>query len=320
MYHPTTRLLTVLELLQARGSVSGIELAERLEVDVRSVRRYISMLRDMGIPIDAERGRGGAYNLRPGFRLPPLMFNEEEILAVMLGLLIGRQLALTNAAGIESAAAKIERVLPAELRQRVMALQDTLTFNVQPRRAALSGELIATLSLAAHQQRRVEVQYQSTRDEVTTRDIDPYGVVYHSGLWYTAGHCHLRGDIRVFRLDRIQRLNLKEDTFQRPPDFDTMTHVLESIATMPWGWQVEVLLEVPLEQAQQMIPRDMAVLSAQDDGVLMHTSTSNLPWMARYLSQLNCPMRILRPDELRDALRELGESLIRTAAQPAARP
>jgi predicted DNA-binding transcriptional regulator YafY len=320
MYHPTTRLLTVLELLQARGSVSGIELAERLEVDVRSVRRYISMLRDMGIPIDAERGRGGAYNLRPGFRLPPLMFNEEEILAVMLGLLIGRQLALTNAAGIESAAAKIERVLPAELRQRVMALQDTLTFNVQPRRAALSGELIATLSLAAHQQRRVEVQYQSTRDEVTTRDIDPYGVVYHSGLWYTAGHCHLRNDVRVFRLDRIQRLNLKEDTFQRPPDFDTMTHVLESIATMPWGWQVEVLLEVPLEQAQQMIPRDMAVLSAQDDGVLMHTSTSNLPWMARYLSQLNCPMRILRPDELRDALRELGESLIRTAAQPAARP
>jgi predicted DNA-binding transcriptional regulator YafY len=316
MYHPTTRLLTVLELLQTRGSVTGAELAERLEVDVRSVRRYITMLRDMGIPIDAERGRAGAYHLRPGYRLPPLMFNEDEILAVVMGLLISRQLALTDVAGIESAAAKIERVLPAELRQRVLALQDTLAFNVQPGRAALSGELIATLSLATHQQRRVELHYHSTKDELTTRDIDPYGLVYHAGFWYTAGFCHLRHDLRVFRLDRIQRLRLKGETFKRPPAFDPTAHILESIATMPGSWMVEVLLEMTLDEAQQVIPRDMAMLTAQDDGVLMRVTTNNLPWLARYLAQLSCPLRIIKPDEMRDALRELGERLIQTATQP----
>jgi predicted DNA-binding transcriptional regulator YafY len=315
MYHPTTRLLTVLELLQARGSITGAELAERLEVDVRSVRRYITMLRDIGIPIDAERGRAGAYHLRPGFRLPPLMFNEDEILAVVIGLLISRQLALTDVAGIESAAAKIERVLPVELRQRVLALQDTLAFNVQPKRTALSGELIATLSLATHQQRRVELHYHSTKDELTIRAIDPYGLVYHAGFWYTAGFCHLRQDLRVFRLDRIHHLRLRDETFTRPASFDTTAHILESIATMPGSWTVEVLLEMPLDEAQQVIPRDMAVLTPQDDGVLMRVTTNNLPWLARFLAQLSCRLRIIQPDEMRAALREVGEQLIRTAEE-----
>ena len=113
MYHPTTRVLAVLELLQSRRRLGGAELAERLEVDGRTVRRYIAMLQDLGIPVEAERGRYGAYHLRPGFKLPPLMFSDEEALAVVLGLLAARRLGLALAApDVEGALAKIERVRP----------------------------------------------------------------------------------------------------------------------------------------------------------------------------------------------------------------
>ena len=102
MYHPTTRVLAVLELLQARGRLSGPELAERLEVDLRTVRRYVTMLQDLGIPVEAERGRHGGYRLRPGFRLPPLVFSDDEALALTLGLLSARRLGLvTSAATVE---------------------------------------------------------------------------------------------------------------------------------------------------------------------------------------------------------------------------
>src|SRR6266700_4528281 len=92
MYFPTTRVLTVLELLQSHQRLSGPDIAERLEVNPRTVRRYITMLQDLGIPVEAERGRYGTYRLRPGFKLPPLMFTEEEALALTLGLLAARRL------------------------------------------------------------------------------------------------------------------------------------------------------------------------------------------------------------------------------------
>src|SRR5262245_48115208 len=119
MYSPTTRVLTVLELLQSRERVTGAEIAERLEVHIRTVRRYIAMLEELGIPIEAERGRYGAYRLLPGYKLPPLMFTPEEALATMLGLLAVRRLGLAaTAPGVEGAIAKWERVLPLPLRDK----------------------------------------------------------------------------------------------------------------------------------------------------------------------------------------------------------
>ncbi|HJZ49553.1 MAG TPA: HTH domain-containing protein, partial [Roseiflexaceae bacterium] len=120
MYHPTTRVLTVLELLQAHESISGPQLAARLEVNIRTVRHYITLLQDLGIPIEAERGRQGGYRLRPGFKLPPLMFTEDEALALTLGLLAARRMGLAAAApAVEGALAKVERVMPATLRARM---------------------------------------------------------------------------------------------------------------------------------------------------------------------------------------------------------
>ena len=149
MYFPTTRVLTVLEMLQSHQQLSGPEIAQRLEVNTRTVRRYITMLQDLGIPVEAERGRYGAYRLRPGFKLPPLMFTEEEVLALTLGLLAARKLGLAVAApAVEGALAKIERVLPHTLRGRVQAVQEALVFDFNLPATAPSSDIISTLAAA----------------------------------------------------------------------------------------------------------------------------------------------------------------------------
>src|SRR5262245_35355380 len=149
MYHPTTRVLTVLELLQSYPEMSGVELAARLEVDVRTIRRYITMLQDLGIPVESERGRHGSYHLRPGFKLPPLMFNEDEALGLTLGLLITRRLGLSVApAAVEGALAKVERVMPPSLKERVQAVQAALVVDISVPTFMPDSRVIVALSTA----------------------------------------------------------------------------------------------------------------------------------------------------------------------------
>src|SRR5260221_7815267 len=270
MYHPTTRVLTVLELLQSHRQISGPKLAERLEVDIRSVRRYITMLQDLGIPVEAERGRYGAYRLRPGFKLPPLMFTEDEALALTLGLLAARRLGLTaTAPAVEGALAKIERVLPLTLRQRVQAIQETLILDFPQTGATPRSEVLVTLSAAAQQCRRAWLRYLSWQSEETERAVDLYGLVYRGGFWYAVGYCHLRTGLRVFRLDRILQAELREETFSRPPDFDSLAYVLRSLANTPATWEVEVLLETTLDQAQHYVPPVIATLHQVPDGIML---------------------------------------------------
>lgn len=314
MYFPTTRVLTVLELLQSRRSMSGPELAGRLEVNIRTVRRYITMLQDLGIPVETERGRYGSYRLRPGFKLPPLMFTDEETLAVTLGLLAARKLGLAVAApAVEGALAKIERVLPALLRERVQAIQNTLSFDVRTDGVAPDSSIISALCAAAQRERRVWLRYQAYESDETEREVDLYGLVYHNGFWYAVGYCHLRHDVRVFRLDRIVSVEQREEIYQRPNDFDCMSHVTRSIATMPDKWLVEVELETTLECAQQMVPPTMATLEQSPGGVLLRCYTHNMNWMAATLAGLNCPFVLHEPPELRDAVQQLADRLSATA-------
>ena len=227
MYYPTTRVLTILELLQARPRLSGADLAARLEVDRRTVRRYITMLQDLGIPIEAIRGPLGGYRIRPGFKLPPLMLADDEALAITLSLIAARrQGSAADALAIEGALAKIERVLPDGLRARLQAVQSVVTFSLTPAASQPNGEIIMAISTAAQQQRRVLLRYQSG-DRETVRSFDPYGLVYHWGRWYTVGWCHLREDLRVFRLDRVRDATPEQATFTRPQDFDSLAHVLD---------------------------------------------------------------------------------------------
>ena len=316
MYFPTTRVLTILELLQSRQQLSGPELAERLEVNTRTVRRYITMLQDLGIPVEAERGRYGSYRLRPGFKLPPLMFTEDEALALTLGLLAARRLGLTAAApAVEGALAKIERVLPVSLRERVQAVQETLILDFTHSGSTPSNEVVVMLCAAAQQGRRVWMRYLSWQSEETERAVDLYGIVYRSGFWYAVGYCHLRAGLRVFRLDRILQAELREERFTRPPDFDSLGYVLRSLANTPTTWNVEVLLETTLEEARQQVPPVIATLEQVPGGVMLRCSVGYLEWMAHFLSGLRCPFIVFQPPELRDELQRLAQRIVEMAAR-----
>jgi predicted DNA-binding transcriptional regulator YafY len=316
VYRPTARVLTVLELLQAHGHLTGPELARRLEVNVRTVRDYIARLADLGIPVEAARGRYGAYRLRPGYKLPPLMFTEDEALALTLSLLLAREQGLAKTApAVEGALAKIERVLPAATRERIQAVGETVVFETSAASAAPSVTAVLLLSAAVQSARSVQLRYRSAQAAVTERLYDPYGVVAHEGFWYTIGYCHLRHGQRLLRLDRVLQVEITESAFLRPVNFDPLSAVQRALASVPRVWQVEVWLETTLKVAQRKTPLSKGHFEAQDNGVLVRSDVDDLPWMARLLAGLGIPFIIHYPSELRAAVRQHALELMRYADQ-----
>jgi predicted DNA-binding transcriptional regulator YafY len=313
-YSPTTRLLTVLELLQSRKQISGTEIARRLEINGRTVRRYIVMLQDMGIPVEAERGPYGAYQLQRGYKLPPLMFTDAEAIALTLGLIAMREFRFpVDVAAVEGALAKTERVMPEKLLKQARSLQEAITFNVRPPPTLLQSDLVATLSSAIQDRKQVFLRYQSWNGEESERAFDAYGIVFNEGYWYTAGYCHLREGLRTFRLDRVTALEPLEDTFERPEDFDSLQHVLDSITSMPGMEQMEVLLQTSLEHAQQIIPSMMGTLEVHEKGVIFRRAASQLEWILPYLMTLDFPVFVLKPTNLQEKLRDMAAKALQMA-------
>ena len=311
MYHPTTRVLAVLSLLQTYGRMSGAELAQRLEVNIRTLRRYIVMLQDLGIPIEAERGRNGAYVLSAGFKLPPMMFTNEEALALTVGLISAHRLNLADIGyAVESALAKLERVMPLDLKSRVRALTETITLDLKAESTAPTSEIVlSTLSSAAQLQRRVHIHYCPDQGEETERDFDPYGLTYFQNKWYVIGFCHLRGSLRSFRLDRISGIKTVEAGFSRPDGFDALGHIMQAIATLPRKYPFELLLNTNIETAQREVFDVLGVLEADKDGILLRGSVDDLDWLARQLSVFSFGFMVRQPQELKAALKRHSAKL-----------
>ncbi len=307
MYHPTTRVLTILELLQAYPQISGAELATRLEVSQRSIRRYVTMLQDLGIPVEATRGPQGGYRLRPGFKLPPLMLTDDEALAIMLSLHAARRQWGTGAAvTVEGALAKIERVLPPSLRERLQDLQRAVMTAPAPQTPQPHGAILLTIGGAVAQGRGLHICYRANDGGETERAIDPYGLVRHWDRWYVVSWCALRQDLRVFRVDRVIAATLEDRTFARPPGWDSVGYVLDALALTPRRWSVDVLLETTLEDAQRHVLPGIAVLEPLTAGVVLRTQAECLDAVARMLITLGCPFVIRQPPELREAVRHLA--------------
>lgn len=318
MSRPTLRVLGALELLQARGRLSGAELAERLGVDRRTVRRYIAKLEELGIPLIAEHGRDGGYRLVPGYKLPPMMFSEDEALALAVGLIAARGLGLAEAApAAASAQAKLERVMPDGLRKRVGAMDETVTVELsRPAATLLDNEVLTTLSRAAQQRQRVRLRYRTPQQAESERDFDPYGLLYRAGRWYVAGHCHLRRSLRSFRLDRVRAVRTIEVYFGRPENFDVLAYLQDSFARLPREHTAEVRLHTDLANAQRELFYAFGLLEAEgEDRVRLRSQTDNLDWYARELARLPFEFEILDPPELRDALRRLAAQLQTRAAR-----
>jgi predicted DNA-binding transcriptional regulator YafY len=315
MLAPTSRLLELLELLQGRPLTTGRELAERLGIDVRTVRRYIAAVQELGIPVEGQRGVGGGYRMRPGFRLPPLMLSDDEAVAIVLGLLGARRLGLDSATeSVDGALAKIHRVLPATLRRRVEALEATLGFTTAATAGVpVGGDTVLLLADAIRRRRRVRTAYRSFAGEETERELSPHGLVVHAGRWYLAAHDHGRDDLRTFRVDRMWRTAVGDENATAPPEgFDAVAHVSSSLARVPWTWEVEVLLGLPLDRAAERIPPTLGELFEEDDGTLLRMRVTSLDWMASVLAGLGCPFTIRRPAELRKSVRALADRLRET--------
>lgn len=311
MPSPTSRLLELLELLQTQPLATGRELADRLRVDRRTVRRDVAALQRLGIPIEGERGVGGGYRLRPGYRLPPLMLSEDEATAVVLGLSAARRLGLGHTDGADGALVKIHRVLPDTLRRRVEALEAALAFS-GPESAGEppAGETALLLAEAIRRRRRVRIAYRAFAGERTEREVSPYGLVIHAARWYLAAHDHTRAALRTFRVDRILEAAMGDGASTPPPDgFDSLAHVRRSLARVPWPFEVEVLLDLPFDEARKRVPETLAELTAAENGTTLHMRVSSLDWAASLLAGLGCPFTVRRPDELRASVRALAQRL-----------
>jgi predicted DNA-binding transcriptional regulator YafY len=311
MASPTSRLLELLELLQARPLTTGREIADRLEVDARTVRRYVGVLQGLGIPVEGQRGVGGGYRIRPGYRLPPLMLDNEEAVAVVLGLLATRESGREGAPdAVAGALTKINRVLPSTLRRQVEALEETLDFTTSTGSAPADAALVLLLADAIRRRRRLHTAYRSFSGEESERELSPYGLVVHSGCWYVVAHDHKRNDFRTFRVDRMWRTTLTEGSFVPPPDgFDAVAHLTHSLAGVPWRWQIEVLLDLPIDEAARRIPATLAEFADDADGTLLRTRVNSLDWMASVLAGLGCGFTIREPVELRASVRALAKRL-----------
>jgi predicted DNA-binding transcriptional regulator YafY len=311
MPRPATRVLAVLELLQTHGTISGAHMAERLGINRRTLRRYVAALEEMGIPITAERGRDGGYSLVPGFKLPPMMFTDDEALALSVGLLAARGLGLAEAGpAVASAQAKLERIMPGQLRQRVRAVGETVQLDLSSSPAVRDNMTLLALSTAAQKRQRVRLQYRSAEKTESERNFDPYGLVRRSGCWYVAGMCHLRGGIRTFRLDRILAVVPLPQSFARPEHFDAKAHLAHAIATLPRACAVEVMLKTDLHTARAHLNNAIGVLEQCEDGVLMRNQSEDLDWFARQLAALPFGFTVLHPHELKKAVQACAQRLL----------
>jgi predicted DNA-binding transcriptional regulator YafY len=315
-------VLALLEILQAGGTRTVADLAGRLGVDERTVRRYVDHLIDLDIPVRSVRGRYGGYRLAPGYKMPPLMLTDEEALAVLLGLVAGQRAGLvtTSVAAAESAAAKVRRVLPEPLARRLDALLATADFTARARPAVTpETSVLLTLADAARQRRPVAITYTSWEGRRSERTVHPYGIVAHSGRWYVTGSDSASGDVRTFRLDRIEAAAEQPGTFNVPAEFDAASRVLSGLAEVPRTHEVSVRVQGMAEQVRSRFPAGIATIHELapdlDSGwVRVQLHAEQLDWIASVLAWLDRPFVIEYPDALRDHVHALARRLAACAS------
>ncbi|ADV84318.1 helix-turn-helix transcriptional regulator [Terriglobus saanensis] len=319
MYDPIMRVFTVLEILQTRDHVTGAELAERLEVDLRTVQRYIVRLKDLGIPISSSSGVGGAYRLRPGYRLPPLLLTNEEAFALALGLRALRQVGLAAfAPATEGALAKLGRVLPETLRESIRTVEDVVSMEPSPWVVPASVESLIGASTAIRTGQCIRFGYQSHNETTSHREIEPYAVMHTDGRWYLIGHCLSRQAMRTFRLDRLTNLEICTATFQPPTSFDARRYLAEHMPFVQSDYQIDVWIDMPIEEANRSFALWRVATEAHEGGTRLRCGRDHLEMFAAVLLSMRRRIVVHSPSELRETFRELARLAIQVADGPCA--
>ncbi|WP_344582930.1 YafY family protein [Nonomuraea roseoviolacea] len=321
-------MLTLLELLQSGGTRTVAELADRLGVQGRTVRRYVDQLIDLDVPVESVRGRYGGYRLAPGYRLPPLMLSDDEALAVLLGLVAGRRAGLmtTQHTASETAAAKIRRVLPKHLARRLDTLLEALAFTDQPGEFDTpDAGILLTIADAVRHRRPLSIRYTDREGLRSERTLHAYGIVAHSGRWYVTGQDPRIGEDRTFRLDRIADARTLPGSFEAPVGPGPAQRVLSGFATAEYRHEVTLRIHGTVAQIRAQLPAGVASLEeheltsgedrATERWMRVELRVERLDWLPPALAALNRPFVIERPDELRDLVSALADRLASYARQ-----
>jgi predicted DNA-binding transcriptional regulator YafY len=309
---PTSRVLALLELLQSGGTRTLAELAERLDVDARTVRRYIDHLVDLDVPVESVRGRYGGYRVAPGVRMPPLMLNDDEALAVLLGLVAGRRAGAltTTGTGSETATAKIRRVLPERLIRRVDAVLDSLAFTASDGESgAPDSAVLLPVADAVRHHRPISLTYTDGHGRRSHRSLHPYGLVLHSGRWYLVGADPAIGEDRTLRLDRVARVRALPGSFEPPADVDPPQRLLDGLAAAAYRYEVSLQILGTVGQIRTRLPASIAVVEGTprvgpgepptERWLRVRIRAERLDWLPGVLASLDLPFLIEQPEELR---------------------
>ncbi|GAA2876804.1 YafY family protein [Streptomyces mexicanus] len=309
----SARLLRLVSVLAARPSWTCAELADRIEVTERTVRRDIAKLRDLGYVIESEPGPWGGYRLRAGSRVPPLVLDDEEALAVAAvlgeaalgGTLGGDQAAL-------SALLKLRRILPRRVADRLTEMDGALVHTPRPGEPQITPGMLLELAAACRRGERARLSYRDREGRATVRDVDPYRLVLTGRRWYFVARDVTRGQWRTFRADRVVRLHPTGRPVELLDPPDPALLVSRSLATGPYPLYATVRLPVPMDEALRLVPATVGVHRSDGaDATIVEVGGPDADGLARYLLGLATPLRVLAPDAVRLALSARVRELFR---------
>ena len=316
MAETTERVLRLLGLFETRSVWTGSELTEVLGVTTRTLRRDVMRLRDLGYPVEATPGVGGGYRLGAGGRMPPLLLEEDEVVAVTVVLRVGAQGIAAIGEPAVRALTKLDQVMPPRLRGEVAALADA-TALLPGATDDVDTAVLVVLAHAIRDHVRARFGYTGRTGDVTERDVEPYRLVATGRRWYLLAWDGRREDWRTFRLDRMAGVRASTFRFTPRPAPDAVEHVRRAVTRAGYGHTVRVRLTADVEAVRRRVPPAYGTATAVGPGVTdLESSADDLADLARHLTMaaydLSATLTVLDPPELDQAIEDFTTSLAAT--------
>lgn len=318
MLETSARLLRLLSLLQAQRDWTGPQLAERLGVSTRTVRKDVERLRDLGYPVSSSLGAAGGYRLGAGAALPPLLLDDDEAVAVAVGL---RTAAGGTVTGIEEtslrALAKLEQVLPSRLRRRVSALQ-TYTVPITGSGPTVDADVLAFVAATCRDEVRLRFDYRNYDGTATLRTVEPHRLVHTRGRWYLLAWDADRGDWRTFRVDRMRPREMTGPRFSPrplPEGGDVVTYVTRGIGTALWRYRARVRVLAPAGAVAPRLPPGIGITAVDEYTCVLDVGADTVQMIAHYIGLLDVDFEVLEPPELVEHVRRLADRYARAAGR-----
>lgn len=314
----SSRALQLLSLLQTHRYWAGSELAERLEVSLRTLRRDVDRLRELGYPVEAQRGVEGGYQLAPGASLPPLVLDDEEAVALAVGLMAAAQSSVAGTAESSMRAlAKVVQVMPARLRRQAEAMQAMIEPTPgQGLETSVDPRALTAIAQACRDSERLRFDYTAARGAQQRRHVEPHRMVSLGRRWYLVAYDLERHDWRTFRLDRLGDLERTGARFapRTLPAPDAATFVRQGLTQVPSAYTVEAQIHAPADSVRDRVGRWASIEDMGDGTCLMRMRTDSFDWPAMVLGNLGAEFSVVGPPEMVGYLAEWTERFARSVA------